>query len=30
VAPWAAPKEVEVVSKLPRTPSGKIRRADLM
>ena len=29
VAPWAAPKEVEVVSELPRTPSGKVRRADL-
>jgi malonyl-CoA/methylmalonyl-CoA synthetase len=29
VAPWAAPKELVVVSELPRTASGKVRRADL-
>ncbi|HEX4244432.1 MAG TPA: AMP-binding protein [Acidimicrobiales bacterium] len=29
VAPWAAPKEVVVVTELPRTPSGKVRRAGL-
>jgi O-succinylbenzoic acid--CoA ligase len=27
---WAAPREVEVVTELPRTPSGKVRRADLV
>jgi len=26
---WAAPREVEIVDALPRTPSGKIRRAAL-
>jgi O-succinylbenzoic acid--CoA ligase len=29
VAPWAAPKEVVMVTELPRTSSGKVRRADL-
>jgi o-succinylbenzoate---CoA ligase len=29
LAPWAAPKEVVLVSSLPRTPSGKVRRSDL-
>lgn len=29
VAPWAAPKELVVVAELPRTASGKVRRADL-
>jgi O-succinylbenzoic acid--CoA ligase len=29
VAPWAAPKEVEFVASLPRSASGKVRRADL-
>ena len=29
LAPWAAPKEVVVVDALPRTASGKVRRADL-
>jgi O-succinylbenzoic acid--CoA ligase len=29
IAPWAAPKEVVLVEALPRTASGKIRRADL-
>ncbi|HMD46602.1 MAG TPA: AMP-binding protein [Acidimicrobiales bacterium] len=29
LAPWAAPKEVVVVPSLPRTSSGKVRRADL-
>jgi o-succinylbenzoate---CoA ligase len=29
VAPWAAPKEVVLVAALPRTPSGKVKRADL-
>jgi o-succinylbenzoate---CoA ligase len=29
LAPWAAPRELVVVPSLPRTPSGKIRRADL-
>lgn len=28
--PWAAPKEVVVVEALPRTPSGKVRRQDLV
>jgi len=27
--PWAAPKELVVVGELPRTPSGKVRRAAL-
>ena len=30
LAPWAAPKEVVVVDALPRTPSGKVRRRDLV
>jgi O-succinylbenzoic acid--CoA ligase len=30
LAPWAAPKEVVVVEALPRTPSGKVRRRDLL
>jgi o-succinylbenzoate---CoA ligase len=29
VAPWAAPKELQVVPRLPRTPSGKVRRRGL-
>ncbi|MHB8219624.1 MAG: class I adenylate-forming enzyme family protein [Acidimicrobiales bacterium] len=29
LAPWAAPKELVVVGALPRTPSGKVRRASL-
>jgi O-succinylbenzoic acid--CoA ligase len=29
MAPWAAPKEVVVVADLPRTASGKVRRAAL-
>jgi o-succinylbenzoate---CoA ligase len=29
IAPWAAPKEVVLVASLPRTASGKVRRADL-
>jgi len=29
LAPWAAPRELEVVRSLPRTPSGKVRRAGL-
>ncbi len=29
LAPWAAPKEFEVVDVLPRTPSGKVRRREL-
>jgi O-succinylbenzoic acid--CoA ligase len=29
IAPWAAPKEVVLVEALPRTGSGKVRRADL-
>ncbi len=29
IAPWAAPKEVVFTAELPRTGSGKIRRADL-
>lgn len=28
--PWAAPKEIVVVEALPRTPSGKVRRRDLV
>ena len=29
LAPWAAPKEVVFTEELPRTASGKVRRADL-
>ncbi len=29
LAPWAAPKELEVRPSLPRTPSGKVRRQSL-
>ena len=29
LARWAAPREVVVVESLPRTPSGKVRRAAL-
>jgi len=29
VARWAAPRELVVVADLPRTPGGKVRRADL-
>jgi o-succinylbenzoate---CoA ligase len=29
LAPWAAPKEAVIVDALPRTASGKVRRADL-
>lgn len=29
LAPWAAPKELVVLDALPRTPSGKVRRASL-
>ncbi|MHB8317740.1 MAG: class I adenylate-forming enzyme family protein [Acidimicrobiales bacterium] len=29
LAPWAAPKEVEFVASIPRTPSGKPRRNEL-
>jgi O-succinylbenzoic acid--CoA ligase len=29
LAPWAAPKEIVLTAELPRTPSGKVRRADL-
>lgn len=29
IAPWAAPKEVVFTSELPRTASGKVRRAEL-
>jgi o-succinylbenzoate---CoA ligase len=29
LAPWAAPKELELVTALPRTPSGKVRRSEL-
>jgi O-succinylbenzoic acid--CoA ligase len=29
LAPWAAPKELEVRASLPRTPTGKVRRRDL-
>ena len=28
--PWCAPRAVEVVASLPRTPSGKVRRRDLI
>ncbi len=30
LAPWAAPKEIELVAALPRTPLGKVRRTDLV
>lgn len=30
VAPYAAPRELVVVAALPRTPGGKVRRADLV
>jgi acyl-coenzyme A synthetase/AMP-(fatty) acid ligase len=30
LSPWAAPRQLEVVPSLPRTPSGKVRRADLI
>src|SRR5665213_3268847 len=30
VAPYAAPRELVVVDALPRTPGGKVRRADLV
>jgi O-succinylbenzoic acid--CoA ligase len=29
LAPWYAPKEIELVPSLPRTPSGKVRRSEL-
>jgi O-succinylbenzoic acid--CoA ligase len=29
LAPWAAPRELVLVAALPRTPSGKVRRAGL-
>jgi O-succinylbenzoic acid--CoA ligase len=29
LAPWAAPRELVIVSSLPRTPSGKVRRTEL-
>jgi o-succinylbenzoate---CoA ligase len=29
LAPWAAPRQLEMVGSLPRTPSGKVRRAGL-
>jgi O-succinylbenzoic acid--CoA ligase len=29
LAPWAAPRELEIVPSLPRTPSGKVRRTEL-
>jgi len=29
LAPWAAPRELVLVAGLPRTPSGKVRRAGL-
>ncbi len=29
MAPWAAPKELVLVDRLPRTASGKVRRSDL-
>jgi acetyl-CoA synthetase len=28
-APYKYPREIEVLSELPKTPSGKIRRAEL-
>jgi O-succinylbenzoic acid--CoA ligase len=30
LAGWAAPRELVVVNSLPRTPSGKVRRSDLV
>jgi acyl-CoA synthetase (AMP-forming)/AMP-acid ligase II len=30
LAPWAAPKEIELVPELPRTTSGKVRRSELV
>ena len=30
LAPWAAPRELEFVGSLPRTPSGKVRRTELV
>ncbi len=30
LAPWAAPKELELVESLPRTASGKVRRTGLV
>jgi O-succinylbenzoic acid--CoA ligase len=30
LAPWAAPKEIELVPELPRTSSGKVRRSELV
>ena len=30
LAPWAAPREVVLTDALPRTASGKVRRADLV
>ncbi|HSN02931.1 MAG TPA: AMP-binding protein [Acidimicrobiales bacterium] len=29
IGPWAKPKEIRYVAAIPRTPNGKIRRADL-
>ena len=29
LAPWCAPRQLAIVASLPRTPSGKVRRADL-
>ncbi len=29
LAPWASPKELEIVASVPRTPSGKLRRRGL-
>jgi o-succinylbenzoate---CoA ligase len=29
LAPWSVPRELVIVSSLPRTPSGKVRRVDL-
>ncbi len=29
LAPWAAPKELVLVDRLPRTPAGKVRRREL-
>jgi O-succinylbenzoic acid--CoA ligase len=29
IAPWSAPRQLVVVPSLPRTPSGKVRRAEL-
>jgi o-succinylbenzoate---CoA ligase len=30
IAPWAAPKELVLLTELPRTASGKVRRSDLL